>query len=946
MSRNTIRVLAALILTGAFLSVFGQTLTNRSYELNVQADGSVAVTKGPIQQIIRPQFTVVFSSGNPGYHSNHSNYLLAPRESVRWASYQQNLEDLNAWLRDELGLTVTVTEDSGGARTWNYGTLQVTGTYAQGTTNPFLAGQKTELTAEGAEIGVEGEILWPFEEQPAFSLSAQLTLPQPDGDPCIEYRLTARLPGYFSVVFTGMPGIPFEDSVTVPQKAAGRGFKQFCHVVPEVVERLPRAHVFDGEMNLAAVVDPRETVFMETLPTRVGSRFGTMLWKENGLLTPMILAPVMGSAESLLEAGGEFSFAQRLSMRSGDWKETHEYIAREMFAFRDLRDNSGAGSLNQAIKNTVDFLMDRNGGNYAMWHGEQKYYNYWSDKSGIFKPFSPLFGLAAAVVLDDEEFYRERALPVVEFSLSRMSNVFSPYDVYDTGMVSTQDRRLGSPYVSPAQLATLRSFFGEQNELFRYYANQKGFTSSVADQLAAYRFVGSASNLAAAVAAGDKLLSSGGGTYFDLLDLYETSGESRFLDGARERIYATAVNVNLFPPVPDAEVTFDRGGEVPVHAHSFGRHRLWGYPPPKSLPVPEQTVPAWRGSEIGWESLGQYRAELWMNNPPQYLRIGAHAEDSFLKDLARWGMVGRFGNHAGDNRTERSLVTELPDAPERPLWEMTYATFNPGHAWEFLGAMIDFLVTDCLDRSGGEIAFPAGSMAGSQFRVNTYGDRPGRFYDEPGVQLWMPQNLLTLDNPQIDWLAGYGNGKLYLAFWNQSFNEETVQADLNPERADTSAASIGRAWVQNEEAVAGGLSGGRLSFSVPAKGICAFAISGAQLERQLHAKRFGLPPVVLGADSFRISDASFGKVHAMLLGMGRGLTSAFIYTDALPENVITARLKYRQGASAWTSIEDTVFPFEFSVWIDEEQGDFEYVFEVENLSQTWIPSSAGVLKKQ
>jgi hypothetical protein len=701
--------------------------------------------------------------------------------------------------------------------------------------------------------------------------------------------------------------------------------------------------MYNGVTNWAAVVDPQETVFAETLPTRLGSRFGTMIWQENGIRTPMIVAPVMGSLDSQMSPGTNFTFALRFVLRDGDWKETYSYIAREIFSFRDLRDNSGAGSLNQTIKNIAGFLMDRNGGNYAQWHTEQKYYNYWSDKSGVFKPFSPLFGLAAAVVLDDEEFYRERALPVLEFSLSRMSNVFSPYDVRDTGMVSTQDRRLGSPYVSSAQLATLWSLFQERNEIFRYYADQKGFTTSVADKLAAYRFTGIASNLAAAVTAGDKLLASGGGTYFDLLDIYEASGASRFLDGARERIYATAVNVNLFPPVPDADLTFDRGGKVPIHAHSFGRHTLWGYPAPQNLPVAEQTVPAWRASEIGWESLGPYRSELWMNNPPQYLRIGARAEDSFLTDLAHWGVVGRFGNYAGDNRTERSLVTELPDAPDRPIWEMDYATCNPGHAWEFLGALIDFLVTDALDRSDGAITFPAASMAGSQFRVNVYGDRPGRFYDETGVQLWMPQDLLSIDNRQIDWLAGYGNGKLYLAFWNQSFTEEQVQADFNPERADTAAASVGRAWVQNGEATAGGLSGGRLSFSVPAKGICAFAINGAQLGRQVQAKMFDPSPVILGPNSFRISDASFGKVHAMLLSPGRGLTSAFVYTDALPENVITARLKYRQGTNAWMSVEDTIFPFEFSVWIDEGKGVFDYSLEIENLSQAWLQSGTNSL---
>ncbi len=919
------------------------SMTNFEYRLSIESNGTIQVESEGLSQILRPKFAVMFSAVDPGYNRNHSNYLLAPRDAVRWSNYEQDLADLNSWLQDELGLGVTVTEDAEGSRTWDYGALLVTNTYAQGTTDPFRAGEKTVVLPVETVVDQENStVIWRFEDQAGFRLSASLELPQPTGDPRISFRLTAVQSGYFSIAFAGAPGVSIGDSITVPQMAAGRQFKQFCHLMPESVEKLPRVHLCAGFTNIAVVVDPQETPFDENMPTRAGSRFGTMIWRENDVLTPVICAPVMGGAGSLLNSGEESSFSLYFVLQSGDWKDTYHYIARELFGFRDMRDNTGSGSLNRTIRNIADFLLNRHGGNYAMWHGEQKYYNYWSDKSGVFKPFSPLFGLAAAVVLDDEEFYRERALPAVEFSLSRMSNVFSPYDVYDTGMISTQDRRLGLPYVSVAQLATLWSIYQERNEVFPHYAEVKGFKTSVADQLAAYRFTGDAGKLSAALQAADNLLPSGGGTYFDLLDAYEASGETRFLDGARDRIYKTAVNVNLFPPVPDENMTFDRDGKVPIHVHSYGRHVRWGFPGPQNFPAPEQAVPAWRGSEIGLESLGSYRAELWMNNPPQYLRIGSYAEDSFLIDLAHWGVVGRFGNYAGDNRSERSLVTELADAPEHPIWDLTYATFNPGHAWEFLGALIDFLVTDAFSRSGGAIVFPGGSMAGSQFRVHVYGDRPGQFYDESEVQLWIPSDLLAVDNRQIDWLAGYGNGKLYLTFWNQSFSEEQVQVTLNPDRATVSGGSL-RKWVQNQEVAGGTFAGDTLSFAVPSKGIVAFAIDNTVAHRQLQAKMFDSNPVTLGTDSFSLSSASFGIVNGMLLSLGRGLTSAFIYTDALPENIIKARLRYRQGQGEWRTVEDTVFPFEFSFWLSEDGGGLEYIFEVQNLSQEWAQSESTTL---
>jgi hypothetical protein len=43
------------------------------------------------------------------------------------------------------------------------------------------------------------------------------------------------------------------------------------------------------------------------------------------------------------------------------------------------------------------------------------------------------------------------------------------------------------------------------------------------------------------------------------------------------------------------------------------------------------------------------------------------------------------------------------------------------------------------------------------------------------------------------------------------------------------------------------------------------------------------------------------------------------------------------------SVEDTIFPFEFSVWIDEGKGVFDYSLEIENLSQAWLQSGTNSL---
>ena len=71
---------------------------------------------------------------------------------------------------------------------------------------------------------------------------------------------------------------------------------------------------------------------------------------------------------------------------------------------------------------------------------------------------------------------------------------------------------------------------------------------------------------------------------------------------------------------------------------------------------------------------------------------------------------------------------------------------------------------------------------------------------------------------------------------------------------------------------------------------------------------------------------------------GRGLTSAFVYSEALPEQVIGARLVWRQGEGAWQSITDQLYPYEFSPELRDDGGDFYCVFEIEDSEQRVLRS--------
>jgi hypothetical protein len=912
----------ALVL-GALPFAFAEPgLHNERYTIAPAADNALTLTvPGMAPQRLTGEFTVLWSDTDPHCvrNASHPNYPVAPRNAVRWSNPAESLESLNAWIGSPEFKAVTgmsgEVKGEGKTRAWEFRDAQgkvkvrVTGAPALDTTRPFTVGHRVVM--KPVRVSIDGCVRWEYEAANEFSLTAEASLPEGAGDPAVSFTLTPKRAAFFSVAFTGAPDAPLAESLAVPQECAARGNKQFGFVMSEADLHLPRAQTATAAGNFALVADASECRFR--LPTIADSRFGFMLASEAGRLKPVLLAPLLGGAESKMNVGEPWRFTFRCVLRAGDWKETYAHIARELHGFRDQRDNSGPGSLNATLERVMDFLADRRGGNHAMWDPQQKYFDYFNDKTGVFKPFSPLYGLSAGIVTDDEAFFRTRARPAVEYALSRKTSVFAPYDNADNKQANSAGREVGAPYVSHEQLVTLDELFQGRSPVLRALAEEKADKSP--RQASPQTEEG----------------------FFDLIDRASSTHDARDIAAAREAAYYNAAKLNLYPAPPDAMVTVDRDGQAPVHLHSFARHRnQWGFPPPQPLHVPEQTVPAWRIARVGLPGIA-YPIEYWMNTHGAMMRAAGLAHDDFLRDIARWGMVGRFGNFPGDNRSQDSLVPELPDAVERRPWEWNFATVNAGHAWDFAGAVVDFIVSDAFERSRGAIDFPALSAAGSNFRVRIYGAKPGRFYGDEGVHLWLPRGLVKSDNKQLDWLAGHGNGHLYLALWNQSSLEQTAHIVLDPALVECDAQREARVWRDNVPGPRLRVAGDQLTVTVSPKGIVALAIPGATKLR-LQAKLYDGASPVLDTASFTHVDAPFGSVHAMLLRAGRGLTSAFVYTEALPEPVIGARLIWRQGAGEWQSLTDLIYPYEFSPELRDDGGDFTCVLEIEDAQQKRLRS--------
>ncbi|MFM7181650.1 MAG: hypothetical protein ACKO2G_09325, partial [Verrucomicrobiales bacterium] len=183
---------------------------------------------------------------------------------------------------------------------------------------------------------------------------------------------------------------------------------------------VPSTFVNRQGKTIGVVVDPSEFPF-EQLPVATNSHFGIAVRNQQGLAQPMTFAPVLGGIGSQMKRGQPFAFTLRPIAVTGDTTQAFEYVARKLYGFRDYRTNA-LGSLNQTLERMVDYGMSE----YSRFSEERKASGYDTDAQGAVKNVSSLDPLFLAMVTDNEEIFKHRALPVIEFMLSRGKFLFTP----------------------------------------------------------------------------------------------------------------------------------------------------------------------------------------------------------------------------------------------------------------------------------------------------------------------------------------------------------------------------------------------------------------------------------------------------------------------------------------------------------------------------------------
>lgn len=824
------------------------------------------------------------------------------------------------------------------------------------TVNFFDAAQPVTVRATTARQ-TGSEIVWTFPANAQFQLTASLTLPTGVNEPVVRYQLTPKTAGYYSVGFAGMPElVPAQaDAIWQPWVWQEKRFPQQSFLSVEEMCGLPATMVEKDGFTYGVVADPDRIPFR--LPSMQYDQlaFGVLVRNQAGQAQPQFWAPVLGSGASKLNVGQVVAGQCRLLFYRGNQLTAFQYVAERIFGFKDYRKNVFT-NLNQTLENFIDYGMNDA---YVGWNADLRGFDYTTDVAHTVKVVSGVHPLSVALLTDNQGIYQRRALPMIEFGLSRQKFLFA---IQKNATRQNASGLMAGPNVEVAELATLHSFFRERSPVFRYLADSlKNSTrelnlripshgDSWPNLLGLYRmnltagrhdpallqlvkqkadgYIQRRVNTAQAdfrdanVPGAGQFWSDFAPLWSELLDLYEVTSDKRYLDAAAIGAKRYTQYCWFSPRIPDSTLTINPGGIVRHRSYEGIRENM------PLMTAGEQTVPAWRVSQIG---LTPEAANTFASNPaiflthyaPFLLRLAHYTNDDFLKSVARSAVVGRYTNYPGyDINGIFNTVYERPDYPLRDFKEISYNQVYYNHVWPHIALLFDYLITDAFTQSNGAIRFPHEYIQGYAYlKSNVYGHQPGKFYDDSTVNLWLPKQVLTVDNEQVNYLSGYGNGNFYVALTNQSNEAIEVTVKLNPNvvPVDVARRYPVRIWQQNQAGPVSSLTSGLIKVRLAPKGITALAINGLAIKTQFQQKVFGVTgsrsaATAQNGSTFSKTFAPFGTVSAMTLSFGRGLTSAYIWLNANADQLRKATLHYRPaGTETWQQLDDDSYPFEFRV---------------------------------
>ena len=308
-------------------------------------------------------------------------------------------------------------------------------------------------------------IEWNFVENNNFSIKASLSVIENNNEPVISYTFIPKEEGYYSIGYTGMPEIsPIQsDAIWQPPVWQEKRFPELSFLSTEdMCSSLPGTMVETGGMTLGVLADPSMIPYRLPYQPKGNIKFGVLIRNQKGNAQPMLFSPVLGNPDSKMTSGQNYSFKVKILIYQGKQPDAYIYSAQHIFGFKDYRKNVYA-NLNQTIENMIDFQMDDI---YSRWSADMKGFDYSTDVANTVKNVSSLHPLSVALITDNKGIYQRRALPMIEYLMSREKYLFSVNKNITRQQPSS---RMKGPAVEVSEMAALNIFYNYKKPRFRLF---------------------------------------------------------------------------------------------------------------------------------------------------------------------------------------------------------------------------------------------------------------------------------------------------------------------------------------------------------------------------------------------------------------------------------------------------------------------------------------------
>jgi hypothetical protein len=719
---------------------------------------------------------------------------------------------------------------------------------------------------------------------------------------------------------------------------------------------------FPGPVSLALAADPAQFPF--AWPTPGNAVYGFSLLNEVGSIQPTLFSPVLGLAGSKLNKGETKTVSWNIIMQPGDWRAALATASNQIFKVSDYRRSDGT-SLTEAAFNIIDLLKNDDA---CGWNARLKGFDQIESPETVSQA-APLELLSAALLTRDEDFYRARALPSLEFVLTRGKAHFAAKFPTVEGHVTAAGVANAKLYLTPAALKiTVPSTFygtsywqgadallGGKNAWIRDIALANGkFRPSVSfsgipawsEMLAAYRLDPTPEHLQSVQQACDVFLKKdvyGQKTknidllafanisfypyWWDLLDLYECTQDKKYLDAAEYCAFLTLSQTASFPLPGDGNTA------VNLKDVFSNPYRMWwkndiqyrlGWPPTDQT-LPQREAPQWAVSRVGLgleapqtyyntgdESGGRdILIESWAAN---LLRLYGHSGNPIYRTYARNAIIGRFANYPG---YYIHGYTDLLRDPSYPYKGPDITDIYYHHIPCQLAMVVDYLVTEAWVRSKGEISFPWSKQQGyGWFSNRVYGDAPGTIYGQNGMSLWLDRQAAKVGSDQLDYLTARGPDSWSIILMNESDQAVTAPLSVDAKRIGLKEGAGYNVIVDGKPAKMDGAFPGNVTVSPKGMTVISFPAEKAQSVISQAA------PVLETKPETRDLGGDWGTLHAFRIRSPFGKDSLYVVLTGHPKDGAKAELVL-DGDNAAPQVLNS-FPYEFTVYPWPEDKDIAF----------------------